>query len=151
MKTLVLGMGNPILSDDGVGLIVARALEGNVPGIDVVTTEMVGLNVLDMLVGYDSVFVIDAATTKGKPFGDLHTLEEGEGSLHLFSSHGLNFLELVQLAKEFGNKMPEVAVIYGIKIGDDVAFGEGLSAELDQKLDSIIERIREDITSRLAN
>jgi hydrogenase maturation protease len=151
MKVLVLGMGNPILSDDGVGLLVAQALEGKIPGVDVVTTEIIGLGVLDILIGYDAVFVIDAATTKGKRIGDLYKLEEGEGSLHLFSSHGVNFPELMQLGREFGYKMPEVAAIYGIEIGDEAFFGEKLSPELAERLDSIIEEIGADITATLAS
>lgn len=151
MKVLVLGMGNPILSDDGVGLLVAHALEGKIPGVDVVTTEMVGLGVLDILIGYDAVFVIDAATTKGKRIGELHKLEQGKGSLHLFSSHGVNFPEIVQLGWEFGYKMPEVAAIYGIEIGDEAFFGEKLSPELAERLDSIIEEIRADITATLVS
>ena len=149
MKVLVLGMGNPILSDDGVGLFVARGMEGKIPGVDVVTTEMVGLNILDILMGYDTLFLIDAATTKTKSIGEVHKLKEGTGSLHLFSSHGVNFPELMQLGKEFGYKMPEVAAIYGIEIGDEAFFGEGLSLELAQKFDSIIGDIREDIASVL--
>jgi hydrogenase maturation protease len=151
MKTLVLGMGNPILSDDGVGLLVARALEGEVPGVDVVTTEMVGLNVLDMLIGYDTVFLIDAATTKNGAVGDVHQLNEGSGSLHLFSSHGVNFPDLLQLGKEFGYKMPEVAAIYGIEISEEAFFGEGLSSELAAKLDGIIRTIRGQIMAILDN
>jgi len=150
MKTLVLGMGNPILSDDGVGLIVARAMENSVEGVDVVTTELVGLHVMEMLLGYDKVFLIDAATTGGKPVGFLQKLEEGTGGLHLFTSHGLNFPELLQLGKEMGYKMPEVGAIYGIEIVDEAVFGERLSPELAEKLDSIIEAIREDITAILS-
>jgi hydrogenase maturation protease len=151
MKNLVLGMGNPILSDDGVGLIVARAMENSIEGVDVITTELVGLHVMDMLVGYDKVFLIDAATTGGKPVGFLQKLDGGTGSLHLFTSHGLNFPELLQLGKEMGYKMPEVAAIYGIEICDEAYFGEELSRELAEKLDSKIETIRDDITSVLAN
>ena len=149
MKALILGMGNPILSDDGVGLLVARALEGKVPGVNVVTTELVGLSLLDILNGYDKLFLIDAAANKGTSIGELHKLNDGTGSLHLFSSHGVNFPELVQLGKEFGYKMPEVAAIYGIEIGEEALFGEDLSPELARKTDSIIEAISEDINAVL--
>jgi len=151
MKTLILGMGNPILSDDGVGLIVARAMENSIEGVDVITTALVGLHVMEMLVGYDKVFLIDAATTGGKPLGFLQKLEGGAGGLHLFTSHGLNFPELLELGREMGYKMPEVAAVYGIEIGDEAVFGEKLSPGLAEKLDSIIEEIRRDITAILAS
>lgn len=144
MKTLTLGMGNPILSDDGVGLFIARELEGRIEGVDVITTPLVGLNLLDILAGYDKLFLIDAMTA-GKSVGEISKLEEGEGSLHLFSSHGLNFPEIMRLGRELGYEMPEVAAIYGIEIGDEVEFGEGLSSELRAKAEAAIPELIEDI------
>lgn len=144
MKTLILGMGNPILSDDGVGLFIAGKLAGKIQGVDVITTPLVGLNLLDILAGYDKLFLIDAMTI-GRSVGEIAKLEEGEGSLHLFSSHGLNFPEIMRLGRELGYKMPEVAAIYGIEIGHEVAFGEGLSSELKAKAEAAIPELIEDI------
>jgi hydrogenase maturation protease len=150
MRTLILGMGNPILSDDGVGLFIARQLEGKIPGVDVITTAMAGLNILDLVIGYDKLFVIDAVLTDGKSLGNLKKLTEDEGSLHLFSSHGLNFPELMRLGRELGYKMPDVVAIYGIDIGNEIAFGEGLSPELRRKMTSVVDEILQDIKSSLA-
>lgn len=149
MKALILGMGNPILSDDGVGLFVAGKLRGRIPRVDVITTAMVGLSVLDEIAGYDTLFLIDAVTTKGRCPGELKKLEWGEGSLHLFSSHGLNLPELVQLGQDLGYQMPTVAAIYGIEIGDELDFGERLSPELHEKTQSIVQEILADIGSYL--
>lgn len=145
MKTLILGMGNPILSDDGVGIFVTRKLGERIEGVDVITTALVGLDVLDILAGYDRVFLIDALTTQKNQIGELKKLGEDEGTLHLFSSHGLNFFELLQLGKDMGQKMPEVGGIYGIEIGDTVSFGEELSTELRERVQSIVDAIAEDI------
>ena len=67
MKTLVLGLGNPILSDDGVGLRVARAVESQLSQqeITVMETSMGGLSLLDLLTGYDRAIIIDAIQTRG--------------------------------------------------------------------------------------
>jgi len=59
-KTLILGLGNPILSDDGIGLVVAERLKGRVGGVDVISTPLTGLHLLDLMVGYDALFLIDA-------------------------------------------------------------------------------------------
>ena len=88
MKTLILGMGNPILSDDGVGLHVARALEGHFAGTDVHASALIGLDILDIVAGYDQVFVIDAIQDGSRLPGTVLKLAAGEGALHLFSSHG---------------------------------------------------------------
>jgi len=79
----------------------------------------------------------------------LKKLTEDDGSLHLFSSHGLNFPELMQLGGELGYRMPDVVAIYGIEIGDEIAFGEKLSSVLKEKTKSLVERIVEDIRSSL--
>ena len=150
MRTLILGMGNPILSDDGVGLFIARQLEGKIPGVDVITTAMAGLNILDLVIGYDKIFVIDAVLTDGRSLGNLKKLTENEGSLHLFSSHGLNFPELLRLGRELGYKMPDVVAIYGIDIGNEIAFGEALTPELRRKMTSVVDEILQDIKSSLA-
>jgi len=65
MKTLILGMGNPILSDDGIGIWVARALEGELSGgeVTVMETSMAGLNLLELMADYDRAILIDAIKT----------------------------------------------------------------------------------------
>jgi hydrogenase maturation protease len=149
MKTLVLGMGNPILSDDGVGLFIAREVGRKIDQVDVITTPLVGLSLLEILAGYDRLVLIDAMTG-GKSVGEISKLEEGDGSLHLFSSHGLNFPELMRLGRELGYEIPEVATIYGIEIGNEVSFGEGLSPELQAKVQAAIPELVDDIRSSLS-
>ncbi|MFC1927886.1 hydrogenase maturation protease, partial [Chloroflexota bacterium] len=67
MKALVLGIGNPILSDDGVGIKVAREVEKNLndPQITVSEASAAGLSLLDSILGYDRVIIVDAIQTKG--------------------------------------------------------------------------------------
>jgi hydrogenase maturation protease len=149
MKRLILGMGSPVLSDDGVGLVVAGQLEGRFPEMDVVTTAMAGFNNLDLLEGYDQVFLIDAITTRGGTVGKLEKRSTEQGTLHLFSSHGINFFELLTFGANMGLQMPAVSAVYGIEIGDRVEFGEGLTPTLKQKLDHLIEEIAADIGTHL--
>ena len=62
MKTIVLGVGNPILQDDGVGLHVIDALRQrmNNPMVTIETASTGGMNLLDMIRGYEKVILIDA-------------------------------------------------------------------------------------------
>jgi hydrogenase maturation protease len=151
MKALVLGMGNPILSDDGAGLFIARELEKSLPGVDVSTTAMAGLDILDLIMGYDQVFLVDASIArKGSP-GEVTRFDpEQNGVLHLFSSHGLNFFKLLSLGKALGYEMPEVGGVYGIEIGDAVCFGHELTPRLKERAESITKEIAGDIKTRLA-
>jgi len=149
MKTLILGLGNPILSDDGVGVFIARSLEGRINGVDVMTTTLAGLNLLDLVAGYEKLFVIDAMTTGEGPVGRLKKIRNGDGALHLFSSHGLDFFNLLDLGRRLGHKIPEVGGIYGIEIGTDLSFGQVLSLPLSEKIEAITEEIYRDIKDGL--
>ena len=141
-------MGNPILSDDGVGLLAAEKLLDRIPGTDVASSAMIGLSLFDLIIGYDTLFIIDAMTTRDGKLGELKKIGEDDrhGTLHLFSSHGLNIFELMELGVRCGYDMPRLSAVYGIEIGDEVAFGETLSPALNKKLPAIVGEIIADIT-----
>jgi hydrogenase maturation protease len=145
MNSLILGMGNPILSDDGVGLHVARALGGCFAGVDVRTCALIGLGILDILAGYDRVFVIDAIQDGSRLPGTVVKLAAGEGARHLFSSHGMHFFEILQLGKDAGIAVPEVAGIYGVAISPECPFGEELSPLLARRQAEIVRQIAADM------
>jgi hydrogenase maturation protease len=140
-------MGNPILSDDGVGLVLAEKMRGRIEGVDVASNSMIDLSLLDDIMGYDIVYLIDAMTTRGGVPGELKRIgeEDSAGTLHLFSSHGMNFFELMKLGRSLGYEMPKLGCIYGIEIGDEVEFSESLSPAVEEKLEGIIETICADI------
>ena len=149
-RILILGLGNPILSDDGIGLLITKNLEGKIPGVDIASITLAGLELLDILVGYDQVFLIDAATGTGGEPGEVKEISDGKGALHLFTSHGVNFFNLLKLGRDMGLKMPEPAAVFGIEIGNATDFGTALSPALQSALpyleEEITKRIRE-ITS----
>lgn len=151
MKILILGMGNPILSDDGVGLLVAEMMRDSIRGADVAFSSMIGLDLFDLILGYHTIFIIDAMTTKGAEVGGLKKIYEHDrcGTLHLFSSHGMNIFELMELGSRCGFEMPHLKVVYGIEIGSEIAFGRSLSTALNEKLPAIIEEITADVISLL--
>jgi hydrogenase maturation protease len=68
MRTLVLGLGNPLLGDDAVGLKVAALVRerlGGAPGVDVEEEEAGGLRLMERMTGYDRAILVDAAATAG--------------------------------------------------------------------------------------
>ncbi len=153
MKILILGMGNPILSNDGVGLLLAEKLRNKIPGADVASSAMIGLSLFDLIIGYDKLFIIDAMTTRGGKLGEMKKIDEEEqhGTNHLFSSHGLNIFELMELGVQCGYNMPCLAAVYGVEIGDELTFDESLSSELNDKLPGLIEKIIGEINTTLFN
>ena len=149
-KTLILGLGNPILSDDGVGLVVAERLRGRVDGVDVVSTPLTGLHLLDLMVGYDAVFLIDAMITTESQAGELTFIRPDEISLPTLCSHGFNLLEILKLGKKLGLPVPELKWVYGITIGRSPAFGEEPSVELMKKVEAMASQIADHIKKQLS-
>jgi len=151
VKVLVLGVGNPILSDDGVGIHVARELKKrSIPGVDVEELAASGLELLDVVRGYDKVVIIDAIqTTKGKP-GELYILEEKdfEKSIHGSSPHGINIATALALGRKLvPNEMPKEVVFFAVEAEDLVNVSERLTPKVAKALPGIVEMVRKELRS----
>ena len=122
-KCLLLGMGSPILSDDGVGLFVARALKGRIPGLLVSETHVTGLGLLDLIDGTEKLFLADAMIREESEPGEVLIFPPSTGTLHLASSHGMDFADLLEMGRNAMLDMPREVTVYGITISTPVAFG----------------------------
>lgn len=149
-KTLLLGMGSPILSDDGVGLLVVRSFVGRIPGLDVDEAHITGLGLLDRICGFDRLFLADAMISENAAAGEVLIFPPSTGTLHLASSHGLDFADLLEMGKSSGLAMPTDVTIYGIPIKTPVAFGEELTGDMAVKFPRIVNIIEADIRRRMA-
>ena len=90
MRTLVLGLGNSILGDDGVGIqVAARAREALVgSGVEVDEEHRGGLRLMERLVGYDRAVIVDAIVTGRNPPGTVVRLTTDDmPTLHSSSAH----------------------------------------------------------------
>ena len=143
LKTLVLGLGNPILSDDSVGIKIARKLKEAKPELEVIDTCEAGLTILEYVAGCNKLIIIDSIKDgRGKP-GELYqfSLEDFQPATAIASSHGLDIATVLKVGRELGYKMPESVSIYGVEIKDNTTFGEECTAEVEQKIPSIIKQI----------
>ena len=127
-KTLILGLGNPILSDDSVGPAVARELESRVDPQEatVIEASLGGLNLLDLLVGYERVIIIDAIKTVSGRAGQIHKLEPAAltTSRYTASPHDINLVTALELGKKLGLAMPSKIDIFAIEVADTERFSE---------------------------
>jgi hydrogenase maturation protease len=151
VRVLILGVGNPILSDDGVGIHVARELKKrSIPGVDVEELAASGLELLDVVRGYDKVVIIDAIqTTKGRP-GELHILEEKdfEKSIHGSSPHGINIATALALGRKLvPAEMPKEVVFFAVEAEDLVNVSERLTPKVAKALPRIVELVRKELHS----
>jgi len=152
VRTLVLGVGNPILSDDGVGIHVARMLkEMNIPGVTIEELAASGLELLDLVVGYDEVIIVDAIQTKGGRPGDFYELEEKdfERSIHGSSPHGINIATALALGRKIvSDKMPKKVLFIAVEADDVVNVSERLTRKVQETVPDIVDKIVEEIEKR---
>ena len=148
-KTLVLGVGSSILTDDAVGLVVAERLRERFGGrddVDFGLNEEAGISLLDESLGYGRLVIIDSILTVGEP-GAVHRLDLSDlgRTIHSNSPHGLNLATVLELGRTQGMDVPEDVVIYAIEVVDTVTFGERLTPELDGRMDAIVDEIAEEV------
>ena len=135
MKTLVLGLGNPVLSDDSVGIHVARTLEGKLshPDITVMETSMAGLNLLDLLTGYDRAIIIDAIQTREGKAGQIYQLEPGVLNVTRYATttHDVDFATALELGKQLGLALPQQITIFAIEVENVSSFSEECTPKIE--------------------
>jgi hydrogenase maturation protease len=144
-KTLLLGLGNDILCDDAIGLLVAREIRRRAAGkegIAVRETCEMGLALLDYIVGFKNLVVVDAIQTRKAPPGSIHELDGTELKvLPVTSPHFLGVGEMITLGKQLGLQVPENLKIFAIEIEDGTTITDQLTPVLAKALPQIVERV----------
>ena len=144
-RVLVLGLGNDILSDDAVGLNVAREIRqhlSDADGIEVQETSEMGLSLLDYIVGFDDLVLVDAVQTGQAPPGFLHELDDSQLKvLPIVSPHFLGVGEVVALGRQLGLRVPRQVKIFAVEVQDPFTVGVCMTPLLCQVLPSIALRV----------
>lgn len=142
-RTLVLGLGNPILTDDAVGLRVAesvRPLLADRAGVDVECEYRGGLRIVERMVGYGRAILIDALRSGGVP-GAIRELGPGEiPTQHSASGHDVNLATAVTFARRAGFDLPadEKIRIIGIEVETLDVFGERCTPRVAAAIDRAV-------------
>ena len=150
MKTLVLGLGNPILTDDGVGFAVVEEVKERLPTADVTVSQasVGGLSLLELVVGYDRVVIIDAIRTAGGKPGEIQHLspDDFRGSIRAASTHDVDLATALELGRQLGMDIPGEIVILGIEAVDVETFGEELTPSVAAAVPQAVELVLEQLT-----
>ncbi len=144
-KLLVLGMGSEILMDDGVGSRLADKLreENLPPGFHVETSNIGGLELLEIIKDYDQLIILDGMRG-GRNVGDLYFFspENFRETLHLSTKHDASFLNALKVGEYVGYNLPRSINIVGIEVEEDRCFGECFSDNLEERIDYIYNEIK---------
>ncbi len=150
MKTLVIGLGNPILGDDGVGWRVVEEVARRTAGRPEVETDCValgGLSLMERLTGYERVILVDAIHTGQKPAGtvsrfllsDLPDLTAG----HSASAHDTSLRNALNVGRSMGIPLPEDSQIHviAVEVQNVYDFSEKLSPPVEAAVSVAVESV----------
>jgi hydrogenase maturation protease len=145
LKKLLLGLGNEILTDDGIGLRLISDMEKvlSIPGLEYRSSALGGLELLDIIRDYDEVVVVDALKTGTHPPGTVLTFipEDFRDTLHLSNLHDINFLTALKLGKMTGMKIPGRIHIIAIEIVEDRVFATSFTPVIADLYPKILEEV----------
>ncbi len=151
MATIIIGLGNPVLTDDSVGPKIAQELRQRLAGqsgVAVVELYTGGLRLVETMVGYDQAIVIDAMVS-GEPAGTIHELDVADlpktRSAH--SSHDGSLSAAMELVRAVGLRLPGEIRIWAIEAADVATFSENLSPCVERAAAQVIQVIEEVLRS----
>jgi hydrogenase maturation protease len=133
MKTLVLGLGNPILTDDGVGVLVAEEVRARLPEdtpIDITEVSVGGLTLMESMIGYDRVILVDALQRlDGCCPGKVHKMSLEDLQLisptqHSASPHDASLVTALETGRSMGLQLPQEITIFAIEVENVMDFSD---------------------------
>jgi len=152
MKTIIVGLGNPILTDDGVGVKVAYDVEvrlGDKIPKDLTITEasVGGLRLMELLEGYDRAIIIDAIKTRnGHPTGSIFTLNLADlraisPTQHSASAHDTSLVTALEAGIEMGMKLPRDITIFAVEVENILDFNEQPTPAVAEAIPKVTEMV----------
>jgi len=150
MDVLVIGLGNPLRGDDGVGCRVIEDLaRRELPShVELLDGGAVGLGLLDLLEGRERVIIVDAAEMGRRP-GEFVRFAPDDVFLasqaDSFSFHHAGLADVLALADALGRTLPEM-VIFGVQPAE-VVWREGLSQAVETAIPTLAEAVLNEIMS----
>ena len=153
MKVLVLGLGNDLYGDDGVGLHAVRMLEkgwtaslpanGNSCRADFEACVLSGIALLDVVVGYDALLIIDTILKPDPVTGKVRIIDGSEvRDVPGPSPHYVSVPQTLALGRALGLKVPETVRIVAVEAKDLFTLGEGLSEGMKAALPDVVAAAR---------
>ncbi len=149
MAPIIIGVGNPVLTDDSVGLKSVAALRCRLAGrSDVATAELYsgGLRLMEAMVGYQRAIVIDAMIS-GRPAGTIQSFTPADLPITrgIHSSHDGTLPEALALGHAAGLCLPRDIRIWAVEAGDVETLGEELTPAVATAVPVVVEHVLQDL------
>jgi len=143
VATVVIGLGNPVLTDDGAGLqvvrSVARRLHG-VRGIEVRELYSGGIRLMEAMAGFDRAVVVDAILTEGGRPGTVYSPEVNDlfQTRNVYSTHDGSLAVALELGRLAGLRLPSEIRVWAIEARDVSSFSERLTGDVERAVPRVV-------------
>ncbi len=148
MSTLVIGLGNPILGDDGVGIYAARLLKHVLPphaAVDVLEMAVGGLELMEAMIGYRRVILLDALWTPNGQVGQVVEFHAGHlpETMHSTSAHDADLPTALRVGRQLGAHLPadEDIHIIAVKARRVLTFSQMLTPAIAEAIPKVVQRV----------
>ncbi|NDY73928.1 hydrogenase expression/formation protein [Desulfobacter hydrogenophilus] len=144
----VLGVGNILYTDDGVGIRVVEKLEKEYEfseNIDIIDGGVLGVNLLGVISNAGRLIVVDTVLNHAQP-GDLHRLDHDQIPNRILAKNSLHQVDLIE-ALTLCNALDHVpqTTIIGIEPKDIETLNEHLTPEIGARLDDLVQNVLEEV------
>ena len=147
IRIQVIGCGNPLMGNDGVGLRVIESLAQIRPDIAVSEGGVGGLGLIPMMEDQDIVIIVDAMSGYGENKGEIRIFSPPpDNEVFPLSLSDIGVLDTAGIAEELGI-CPELIII-GIEAGHIDRFSDGMDPEVESAVPTAVKKIIELIDSR---
>ena len=148
-RTLVIGLGNPILGDDGVGWVIAERVEEQVSAqslpVEVEFASLGGLSLMERLIGFQTVILVDALYTGQNPAGAVSDFPLADltdpAAGHSASTHDTTLLTALETGRRMGAELPERVHVVAVEAVNVSDFSEQLSPSVTTAVPLAVERV----------
>ena len=145
MQTLVIGVGNLLRTDDGVGIHLINRLSKLHPEIDTFDAAMGSVEILEAMKGYERVIIVDSIETGAEP-GTIYriNLTSGEKPPVITYSHGTDVPTILELGRQlYGEAMPKDVILIAIEAEDTITIDDKLTGRVQEATDDVLQYILE--------
>jgi hydrogenase maturation protease len=153
MKTLIIGLGNPIVGDDAIGIKIVEWLKKNhqfYPYVEIrPDVSLSGIGLVETFRGYDKVFIVDSMVTEKYPPGTVKILHPDQfiNTQHVSDFHNMDFFTALDWGYQNFDDLPprDKITIIGIEIKYVQEFSDSLSPELKNKMNLIKKTVKSEV------
>jgi len=156
MRTRIIGLGNTLLTDDGVGIYAARELRkrladaGLADTVDIVETETAGFGLMELLTGWQRVILIDSIQFDNVEPGTVVHIDPQDlrTSLRLRSVHEIDLPTVLALGRNLNLPMPDQVEIIAIQSQDALTLAESLTPAVARGMSEAVDSVLNTLGAR---